>query len=402
METYVARQPIFDKQQNVFAYELLHRSGLYNSFLNSDGDQATSELITNSLLVIGFSTLTRGKMAFVNFTKNLLEQDIATILPPQFTVIEILEDIEPDESLLRACKKLKNMGYLLALDDFVYHEKYKLLIELADIIKIDFLSIGITERSDIIKRIGNQRIKFLAEKIETKDDFMQALQMGYSYFQGYFFSKPIILSGKDIPAHKLTYFQILQEINKPIFSFDAIEKLIKTDVSLSYKLLKFINSSSFGFRTQIHSLNQALILLGKNGIIKWLSLVALKSLGEDKPSELFVTAICRGNLCELLANKVCLHNRSSDLFLMGMLSLIDAFLDQPLESILAELPIPQDVKDALLGESSKLRDIYETAVSYEQGQWQKLVNTASKLNLEVKDMISIYLESIELTNRIIG
>lgn len=185
MELYVARQPIFDKGLNFFGYELLYRSGLSNYYSNLDGDQATSELILNSMMVIGFNTLTRGKKAFVNFSNNLLEQDLATILPAESTVIEVLEDVEPNVKLVNACKRLKRNGYLIALDDFVYQKKYIPLIELADIIKIDFLNTSREERSQIIKRLANYKIKFLAEKIETHEDFKEVVKLGYTYFRGH-------------------------------------------------------------------------------------------------------------------------------------------------------------------------------------------------------------------------
>ena len=183
MDSYVARQPIFDIKQDVFAYELLYRSSLNNSYPWLDGDRATAGVISNSFLLIGFDKLTRGKKAFINFTRNLLEDGVATLLPSETTVIEILEDIEPDEKILSICRELKKSGYLLALDDFTYDRKYVPLVELADIIKIDFQNTSIYERKAIIDRIGHKKTKFLAEKVETREDFIGALKMGYSYFQ---------------------------------------------------------------------------------------------------------------------------------------------------------------------------------------------------------------------------
>ena len=325
MDIFVARQPIFNQQQEVYAYELLYRSGINKFYSCLDGDQASSEVITNSFLLIGLETLTRGKKAFINFTKNLLEDEVAILLPQEHIVIEILQDIEPDEKTLQACKKLKEMGYRLALDDFVYDDKFIPLIELADIIKVDFLTTDEEERGALVQRIGLQKNSFLAEKVETREDFVQAVEMGYSYFQGYFFSKPLIVASRDIPSFKLTYIKILQEIHKPEIDFDQLEKLIKTDVSLSYKLLKFINSLAFGFYSEIRSIKQALTILGEKEIRKWLSLISLQSVGKNKPDELMITALCRARFCELIASRVGLGDRSSDLFLLGMFSVIDAF-----------------------------------------------------------------------------
>lgn len=400
MEIFVARQPIFNKRQEVYAYELLYRSGADKFYSSLNGDQASSEVITNSFLLIGLETLTRGKKAFINFTQNLLENDVATLLPNEYIVVEILTDIEPDEKMLGACKKLKEMGYLLALSNYKYDPIFDPLVALVDIIKVDFLSTDENERKEIIRRISPQRVTFLAEKVETREDFLQAVEMGYTFFQGYFFSKPVIVSRKDIPSFKLTYLKILQEINKPELDFDKIEKLIKRDVSLSYKLLKFINSLGFGFRSEIRSIKQALVLLGKKEISKWLSLISLKGIGENKPDELIVTAICRAEFCELIASRIGLKHRSSDLFLMGMFSLIDAFLDRPLADILAELPISEDIKHALLGGENRFREVYELILSYETGDWDMLSKKASNLDLVEKEVKAFYLRSLEASNQI--
>ncbi|HHT45782.1 MAG TPA: HDOD domain-containing protein [Firmicutes bacterium] len=400
MEIYVARQPIFNKYQEVFAYELLYRSGANKFYSSLNGDQASSEVITNSFLLIGLETLTRGKKAFINFTKNLLENDVATLLPNDTIVVEILQDIEPDENTLNACKKLKELGYLLALSDFCYNEKFLPLVELVDIIKINFLTTKKEEREAVVQRIGRERVNFLAEKVETMDEYIQAMKFGYSYFQGYFFSRPHILTGKDIPSFKIIYLKILQEINKPELDFDRLEEYIKMDVSLSYKLLKFINSLSFGFRNEIRSIKQALVLLGQKELSKWLSLIALKGIGDNKPDELIITAICRARFCELIAPRVGLKDRSSDLFLMGMFSLIDAFLDRPMADILPELPISNDIKHALLGGQSRFRDVYELITSYESGNWEQLARQALKLELEEKEVRECYLNSLYMSNKI--
>lgn len=399
-EIYVARQPIFNINQEVFAYELMYRSGANKFYSSLNGDQASSEVITNSFLLIGLETLTRGKKAFINFTKNLLENDVATLLPNEGIVVEILQDIEPDEKTLNACKKLKELGYLLALDNFIYDKKFLPLVDLVDIIKIDFLNTDEKERRAVVQRLSSHQVSFLAEKVETREDFNRALHMGYSYFQGYFFSKPLILTGKDIPSFKLIYLKILQEINKQEIDFDKLEEYIKMDVSLSYKLLKFINSLSFGFRSEIRSIKQALVLLGQKELSKWLSLIALKGIGGNKPDELIITAICRGRFCELVAPRVGLKDRSSDLFLMGMFSLIDAFLDQPLPDILTELPICEDIKHALLGGNSRLRDVFDLIISYEAGDWEQLASKTAKLGLEEIEVKECYLSSLDMSNQI--
>ncbi len=402
MDIFIARQPIFDVRQNVFAYELLYRSGTQNLYAGINGDRASSEVIGSSFLLFGLENLTMGRKAFINFTRKLLEDEVATLLPKELIVVEVLENVEPDEQMLAACIKLKELGYLLALDDFAYDPRFDPFIDLVDIIKVDFLQTSPRERTALVQRIGNKEIKFLAEKVETMEDFNQALQAGYSYFQGYFFSKPNIVSGKDITSFKLTYLQLLQEIGKPDLDFNQLEEIIKRDVALSYKLLRFINSAAFSLRGEISSIKQALVLLGQKEIQKWVSLVALRSIGEDKPDELVKVAISRGRFCELVSPKLGLKHRSPDFFLMGLFSLIDAFLDQPLAYILSQLPIAVDIKRALLGKESRLKDVHQMAVSYEQGDWKKALRLAKKLKLEEKEIIDVYLKSLDFARRIFG
>lgn len=402
MDIFLARQPIFDLKQAVFAYELLYRSGTQNVYTGVNGDRASTEVISNSIMLFGLENLTRGKKAFINFTRKMLDDEVATLLPRESIVVEILEDVEPDEQMLSACKKLKELGYLLALDDFSYDSRFDAFFDLVDFIKVDFLLTKPAEREVLVRRIGekagSKNIKFLAEKIETMDDFYYALKTGYTYFQGFFFSQPNIIAGKDIASFKHTYLQLIKEISKPDLNFDQIEDIIKRDVALSYKLLRFINSALFSFRSEISSIKQALVLLGQKEILKWVSLIAIKSICSDKPDELFRLAVVRGKFCELIAPLIGLQNRSSDFFLMGMFSLIDAFLDQPLAGILSQLPMPRDIKKALLGKESQLKNVCQLAIAYEKGNWTRTTRLAKKLHLTEQQIIDVYFKSLSFAH----
>ncbi len=400
MNVFVARQPIFDRRQKVIGYELLHRSGDLNAYSCSDGDQATSEVIINSFLIIGMDTLTRGEKAFINFSMKLLENESVFLLPKDLIVVEILESVLPDEKTVSVCKKLKERGYSIALDDFVYSEEYEPLLQLADIIKVCFLKTDPLERGALLSRIKNKKVKFLAEKVETREDFEQALELGYSLFQGYFFSKPIIIAGRDFPSFNPTYMRLLQEIYRPDLNIDQLEKFIKQDVALSYKLLKYVNSIQFGFLAEIRSIRQGLAILGQKGLVKWASLLALRNMGSDKPAELLISSVCRANFCEFIAPKVQLQERSSDFFLMGLFSHIDAFLDRPMVSILGELPMAKDVKGALLGENNIFGSVHELIIDYERGDWESFAGKALKLNLKEESVAHLYLESLKATNNL--
>jgi len=282
MEVFVATQPIFDIKEKIVAYELLFRSNSDNCYNGMDGDDATSNVIANSFAIIGLEKLTFGKRAFINFTESLLLNETPLLLNKDEIVVEILENIKPTEEIINTCKRLKALGYVLALDDFVFVSEYEPLMEIADIIKVDFIITKGRERGDIIKRSKNKKTEFLAEKVETLEEYEEAVKLGYSYFQGYFFSKPTVFKGKDIPSNITNKFNLLNAINEENFNIKKIENIIKIDVSFSYKLLKYINSASFGFKAEINSIKQALVLLGKEELTKWISIAIINTIGENK------------------------------------------------------------------------------------------------------------------------
>jgi len=245
MEAFMARQPIFNRGTEVYAYELLFRSGLDNYFSHPNPDFASSRLIADSFLTFDFEKLSGGKKAFINVTGDVLTREYLTMLPRKYTVFEILETVEPTPEVVSACKRLKEAGFLLALDDFVYHRHLAPLVDLADIIKVDFLVTPPGDRQRLVDDLAPRGIRLLAEKLETQDAFDNAVGMGFDYFQGYFFSRPVIFRRSDVPSFKLHYMQVIQEIHKTSMDFERIESIIKQDFSLSYKLIRYVNSPFF-------------------------------------------------------------------------------------------------------------------------------------------------------------
>lgn len=394
MHVLVARQPIFDKEKNVVAYELLFRSSMSNSYDGSDGDKATTDVIVASFLSIGMDVVTGGKKAFINFTDNLLKQKVAHLLPSEVLAVEILETVEPEDEILAACRALKEEGYTIVLDDFVFHPRFRPLIKLADIIKIDFLATTAFERRDIVRRFATTPIEFLAEKVETQAEFEEAVRCGYSYFQGYFFSKPVIIARKDIPASKLSYLKLLQEIRSADMNINYIEETIKREISFSYRLLKYINSSAFGFRQEIRSIRQAVSLLGQRDLLKWVSLNAMCCIQDGKPLELITTAVIRAYFGELIALRLGKKAIASDVFLMGLFSLIDALLDCPLATILEELPVTREVKVALLGEEGFFHNIQQLIISYERADWKRVFEYAKIIGLPDEELPGLYFKTL--------
>ena len=394
-EMFVAREPIFDRRQKVYAYELLFRSGLDNVFKHPDPDEATSKVIANSLLLFGIDVITGGKRGFINVTRNVLLKEQMTLLPKESFVVEILETVEADAEVIAACKKLKQAGYLLALDDFTCEALDTPLVELADIIKVDFLATDKAQRKDLLRYFASRRIRLLAEKVETREVFQEAMDTGYTYFQGYFFSRPVIMAGKDVPAFKLHLLQILAEISRADLDFARLADIIQREMSLSYKLLRYINSVFFRRRCHINSIKHALSLLGEIEVKKLLSLIALASLGRDKPEDLAVLAVIRAKFCASLAPHAGIPQRAQDLFLMGLFSLLDAIVDQPLADLLSGMPLADDVKAALLGENGHLHDLYQYTLAYEKGDWEKVSAHAARLELHEAEIPLLYRQAIE-------
>lgn len=394
-EHFVARQPIFNRTKQVVAYELLFRSGLANYFDHVDGDQASSRVIADSFLLFGIEEMTGGAKAFINFTRNLIVDESILALPKQYTVVEILETVEPDISVLKAVTKLKKAGFELALDDFVYDAKFEPLLKLADIVKIDFLNTDETGRRQLAKAFLPRGIKLLAEKVETNEEFRQAMDMGFVYFQGYFFSRPVVVSRKDIPAFKLHYLKILKEINQEEIDFRKLAPLIEGEVTLSYKLFKYINSAAFGLPQKVTSIRQALNLLGENEVKKWATILMLSGMASDKPLELVVTSYVRGRFCQLIAKEAGLAERASDLFLMGLFSTLDAIMDRPLSEVVGDMPINDDVKVAILEQKGRLGIVLKLAIAFERGEWALVTLITTRLKIQELNLPAAYVKAIQ-------
>ena len=400
MEHFIARQPIFDTKGRVYAYELLFRSGLHNYFDCDDQDHAAASVIANSNLLFDLNEMTSGTRAFINCTSRVLTEELMTTLPRQQVVVEILEDVEPDAPLIAACRQLKQQGYMLALDDFVYHRNYEPLLELADIIKVDFLLSDVDEQERLARTMIPRGIKMLAEKVETHEVYEHARQMGYQYFQGYFFAKPVIISRKDIPTNKMQFMRILREVHSDDVDFQKLGKTIQSEVSLSYKLLKLINSAAFALRHRVTSIVQAISLLGLKEIRSWVSLLSISFMADDKPAELINSSLIRARLCEQLAQPCGFGARKDDIFLMGLFSLLDVIMSRPIDEILSEIQVEEDIHEALVGTPGPLNNILELVKAMEKGEWDSLAENASRLGVDEQLLPAAYLDAVKWTQDI--
>jgi len=368
-DVFVGRQPIFDRHLEVVAYELLFRSGGANWADITDGEYATSQVVHDAFMEIGLESLVGSKRAFINLTRDFILQDYTAVFPADRVVLEVLENIVVDTELIEAVRALSRQGYMIALDDFVFNEHLRPLVEIADIIKVDVLALDRPALRQNVSRLRHYDVKLLAEKVETRDDLACCRELGFDYFQGYFLCEPDIVTGQRSPANRLAVLRLLAKLQEAETTMDQLEAIIRQDVSLSLKLLRLVNADP-SLPHQIDSIHQALLLLGTEFITAWGSLIMLADIG-DKPHELMVTALIRGKMCELLADAKQLPDRER-FFTVGLFSVLDAMLDSPMADIVASLPLTEDVAQALLAYEGVLGHTLHSVLAYERGHWEAI------------------------------
>jgi EAL and modified HD-GYP domain-containing signal transduction protein len=402
---FVARQPILTTDEKVFGYELLFRDGIEDFFRSPDSDAASRSTLNSSML-LGLDVLCDGRRAFVNCTRDILLKDYVTLLPAGQTVVEVLETVPADDLVVAACRRLKEAGYMIALDDFAVNDEREVLTELADIIKVDLRATSIADATAMVRRYGPWRCRLLAEKVETREEFIASTKAGFLYFQGYFFRRPEILTAHEIPANQLNYLRMLAAVSQPELDVREIENLVKGEASLCYRLLRYLNSAAFGFKAEIHSVRHALSILGETEVRRWIRLVASLGAGQDKPSDLVLAALVRARFCELLSPRVQQNSRhkvqpeDSDLFLMGMLSLMDSILEIPMRQVLDNVPIDQECKAVLLGATSRLRPFYQLMLAQESGEWTAVKELATQLQLSESDVSISYWQAMQWARQV--
>ncbi|GEM76973.1 histidine kinase [Vibrio sagamiensis NBRC 104589] len=358
---------------------MLFRDGPKNTFPAVEPELATSKLLSDHFLTTYYNTL-GNKLGFVNFPYQSLVNLIPTLFPSQYLVVEVLEDCEPTDELLEAIKLLHAKGYQIALDDFVPSKVWKRFLPYITIIKFDIRSISIAKAEIFIQSLNHRKIRFLAEKVETYDEFEQAVKAGFDYFQGYFFSKPELIQSKCLSASLLTVIQLCKAIAEESINYQEIERLFSIDLTLSYKLLTYVNSS-YTLKNKIKSFRQALIYLGEERLRRFISLVALASVHEGKPDSLYTLAIQRARMSELILCQMQTPYAPSQAFLTGMFSLLDSLLDQPLVEIIKQVPIDEDIKHALISHKGVLGTLLSMIIAYENADWSKAEQYCRMLGL---------------------
>tara|TARA_R110000824_G_scaffold13805_2_gene59484 strand:+ start:2359 stop:3579 length:1221 start_codon:yes stop_codon:yes gene_type:complete len=395
MYFYAARQPILDKDKKLFAYELLFRDSIDNIFPDIDADEATTKMIEASNFNLGISEFTGNKPAFINFTLETLIQGYPETLTTDEVVVEILETVKPGKKLLAICKDLHEKGYTIALDDYIHQSVWQHFYPFISIIKIDWQDTSIETIKEIKVAIQDfPHIKLLAEKVETYEEYNQALELDFELFQGFFFAKPEMVKTKSLSPSQMAMAELLYETSKKDLDLASITSVFERDVTLSYKLLRYANSAIFKRRNEISTIKQALVTLGSEELKRFLGLMFASNINPDKPSELINAAMVRAKFCELMASEVKPPIDNSIAFLTGLLSLIDAIVDEELASILSKLPLAQEIKDTLLTRKGVMASLIMLLEFIERAEWSKTTTVMETLGLEKSDVIKSYNEAI--------
>lgn len=392
---FLARQPILNVRGEIHGYELLFRTGWENSFLGEP--EAASRQMLDSCLYMDIESIANNQLAFLNCTRESLVDGLVTILPPGKTVLEILETIEPDTELVKACTELRKMGYALALDDFLPRPELEPLIEIASYIKVDFQLSDAAMRRQIRHMIRNSGATLIAEKVESQDEFDAALSEGFDCFQGYFFCRPKIIASREIPPNRLNYLRLLAELTREPLDPRGISHVVEQEPSLCYRLLRLANSPLWGVRKQVASVREAFLLVGEKRFRTLASVAASCALGQQQMPALISLSLERARFCELLAPYA--GQNPTEQFMLGLLSLVDAMLEIPMESIANSLPLREEARAALLGAANPVALPLCLIRSFEAGAWGTCSGAAKDFAIDEETLVRLYVESVQWANQ---
>lgn len=409
---FVARQPIFDESQDVWGYELLFRASGEARGADvsaADADMATAKVIADGF-VMAVQGLQPGQRTLINFPQNLILQNFAYALPADIAVVEILEDVHPEPAVLAAIKEFKEAGYTIAMDDFMGEPELEPFLDFVDIIKVDILGILGPEGVDnadklrpVVENLAKYNCRLLAEKVEDNDVYSLCKELGFTLFQGYFFAKPEIIPGKKISSNEIAKIQLLKELGNADFHVDRLSEIIQLDPSLSYRLFRYINSVGMGVRQKVESVTRAITLLGQRQLSQWLRVVIMSDLAPTKKGqEVAFLSVHRGRFLELMAANCSTTHTPEAQFLLGLFSLLDAMLGQPMEEILKQVPLDDDVKAALEGKHSDYQYCLDLVKAYERSDWDGIETMLAEPGISLDKADNFYTEAMDWTQGILG
>ena len=391
MDVCIARKPVFDKNMNIFGYDLLYSE---NNLPDAD---AEAQLLYDSFFVIGIDDLTSGASAFIRYSSLLITGDIPISYPKDKIVVEILENDFQHNVSLEDCSKLKALGYTLALDDFVLNNANMRLLKIADVINIDFSAATLHAQAAMIDTFkGN--VRFLAKNIETRDDYKCASELGYDLFEGNFFTKPSFVTSKEVDSLDMNLYNLIQELDRAEPDYGVITEIIERDLGLSYKLLKFVNSAAVSSGYKLVSISRAVTYLGTRRLRQFLTVIMVKKLQTNENAELIRLSLVRGKLMSLLAVELGLAEAASAYFFTGIFSLIDVILNNDMQDIIHDLPLISDVKQALLGELNDLKKLLDFIILLENENWENIGETYPMNLIDKNKVTSLSIQALKWAN----
>jgi EAL and modified HD-GYP domain-containing signal transduction protein len=388
---HLARQPILDLHRDVVGYELLFREGWENRF-TGERDAAVRKTL-DDCVSIDIESLASGGLAFVNCSRDALLGRLMMLLPAATTVLEVLETVEPDDDVLKACAELRGLGYRIALDDFVPRSEMRRLVEIADYIKVDFRASDAAERSAIRRMVRGSNATLLAEKVEDQEEFDMARSEGFELFQGFFFCQPKMIAGREIPPHRMNYLRLLAALAQTPLNVDEVIEIIQLEPPLSYRVLRLANSPMWGVQKTVTSIHEALMLVGEDRFRMLVSVVGANMLGQQQPVALIALSLERARFCELVAPQI--GENPTEQFILGLLSLLDAMTETPMEAIAKSLPLRAQTKDALMGVENHASLALRTVQSFESGIWRGQPLDSETLGVGEETLTRIYVESVK-------
>jgi len=391
---FIARQAIYDNHNAVMGYELLYRSSEVNKAIFKDGNQASCETIINSFMNIGIDNLVGSSLAFINLPHDFIVNETLTPMFEEQSVLEILEGIKPDEEIIDGIKRLKNQGYKIALDDFIFKEELIPLMQLADFIKLEVNNKSREEIQQQLAYLKKYDAEIIAEKVETLNIYKICVDLGFKLMQGYYFSHPQIVKQKSVPTNKSVAMRLMQELQDPDIDYTKLETILSQDVTLSYKLLRYINSAEFSLRREVDSLKDAVVLLGIKNVKNWVSLLLMSKALGDKSNELIVIAMVRAKMCEILADKFNPEIKPQ-MFIIGLFSVLDILMDTPMIELLDTIILSGSIKLALLDKSGEHGEIYNQVLLYEDHQWDELIEST---HIDASEFSKAYIEAVSWTD----
>jgi EAL and modified HD-GYP domain-containing signal transduction protein len=386
---FIARQPIYDRELKVMGYELLYRDSDVNEARFQDPDRASSDAILNSFIHIGIDTLTGSSLVFINLPESFITNATLTPMFRDQCVLEVLEDVKATPDVMRGLERLSQQGFKLALDDFVLTDQTRPLMQWADYVKVDVLGRSSEELTAQLAELRHYPVKLIAEKVETQEMKLLCETLGFDFFQGYFYCRPQVVMRKGVEANKAVVFDLLSKLQQPDVGFDELEQLLAQDVTLSYKLLRYINSAAFSLRREVNSIRDAIVLLGIDNVKQWLSLILLTRMDESKPRELITTALIRARMCERIAD-IWYPEVRHQMFIVGLFSVLDALMDQPMIELLDTIILSMPIKLALLEQEGVVGNVYRLVLAYERMDHQALEQTP----LTAAQWATTYIEAV--------